>query len=447
MRLSTFHEIFWPHGPEDDILYVARKRLLVVLAVTTGLLGVTSALISFHNTLTSYPIQTVVGLFGPALCLAAPFLLYWTGRLNLIAAGVISLIYILILVPALSMGGAANPVMLYMAGLPVLATFLIGYRAGIVTAALTIASIVTLFGFREALPDLPAGFDASDAAQWNTITLSFLIIAIAVFAAVFQAEMDTVNKRLDAARRAANAGNEAKSQFLANMSHEIRTPMNGVLGMTSLLKLSQLTEPQRKQVEIIEQSGEMLMRLLNEILDMSKIEAGMLELESIAFDLRDVVEQVTELHQANAQKKGLRLTAAIEDGVALEYEGDPMRIGQVLNNLISNAVKFTEAGEISLRARQEGESIAFDVIDSGVGIPAETLDKLFEPFTQADSSTTRQYGGTGLGLSISRHLCDLMGGDLRAVSVPGQGSTFTAVLPLTELAGAIDDPASDNRAA
>ncbi|WP_421790364.1 sensor histidine kinase [Hyphobacterium sp.] len=447
MRLSNLYEIFWPRGHEDDVLFVARKRLLVALAMTTGLLGTASALISFQDMINDFPLQTWVGLIGPALCVAAPFLLHSTGRLNTISAGVIALIYVLILVPALSLGGAANPVMLYMAGLPVLATFLIGYRAGIVTAAVTIVSIVSLFAFRDVLPTLPAGFDAAEAARWNTITLSFLIIAIAAFAAVFQAEMEAVNKRLDAARKAANAGNEAKSQFLATMSHEIRTPMNGVLGMTSLLQMSELTGPQRQQVEIIHESGEMLMRLLNEILDMSKIEAGMLELESIAFDLRDVVEQVTELHQPNAARKGLHLSAEIEDGLTLDFEGDPMRIGQVLNNLISNAVKFTAAGTVTLTVRDEDGRIAFDVSDTGVGIQADKLHKLFEPFTQADASTTRQYGGTGLGLSISRHLCDLMGGDLRAVSAPGQGSTFTAVLPLTRLSEAIDDQAADTRAA
>jgi PAS domain S-box-containing protein len=234
--------------------------------------------------------------------------------------------------------------------------------------------------------------------------------------------------------------NTAKSTFLATMSHEIRTPLNGVLGMTQSMEAGDLDTDQRSRLKIIRQSGEALLTILNDFLDLSKIEAGKLEIEEIAFDLEAVAESALAPFSAIAQAKGvrLRLDAAPARGA---YLGDPTRLRQILYNLTSNALKFTARGEISLSARPiPAGGFEVRVADTGIGIPAEKLASLFDSFTQVDASTARKFGGTGLGLSICRRLADLMGGAITVESVIGKGSTFTVTLPLTRLGDALDEP-------
>jgi len=236
--------------------------------------------------------------------------------------------------------------------------------------------------------------------------------------------------RLEEARNAAEAASRAKSSFLANMSHEIRTPLNGVLGMAQALDARDLAEEERHMISTIRESSQTLMTILNDVLDLSKIEAGKLELSPDDCDLRPVICQVQKLFTPNAEAKGLRLSLEIDANLPERLSFDANRLQQCLANLVSNAIKFTESGSVSIAVAGEQTragcwTIHTRVTDTGIGLSRKASARLFEAFNQADNSTTRRFGGTGLGLAIARELARLMGGDITVESEPGKGSTFT----------------------
>ena len=260
--------------------------------------------------------------------------------------------------------------------------------------------------------------------------------------------------QLEAAIESETVANRAKSEFLANMSHEIRTPMNGVLGMAELLQKTDLSHKQRRYTKVIQESGELLLSIINDILDFSKIEAGKLELESIPFDLKDLIRDVVRMLSSSASAKGLELNICIPDEARLNLKGDPTRIRQVLTNLVANGIKFTENGKVIVRATIINENdrqvtLQVAVEDTGIGIGPEVQQQLFKPFSQADGSTTRKYGGTGLGLAISSELVSRMGGVLECDSEPGKGSNFFFTLQLELVSEAesekyLSDPVGKN---
>ncbi|MBK7827004.1 response regulator [Nannocystis sp.] len=254
-------------------------------------------------------------------------------------------------------------------------------------------------------------------------------------------ERKLVEAELKQARAVAESASRTKSDFLASMSHEIRTPMNAIMGIADLLAKTRLTPEQDKYVQIFRRAGDNLLNLINDILDLSKVEASQLELERTGFSLVDLLEKVTEMVAVRAHEKRLTLICEIAPDVPTELVGDPTRLRQVLLNLVGNAIKFTESGEVSLHVMPDADSsvptaLRFTVSDTGIGIPGEKLSRVFERFMQADSSTTRRFGGSGLGLTISRRLVELMGGRIWVESVVNQGSVFSFAVPFEIWAGA-----------
>ena len=276
---------------------------------------------------------------------------------------------------------------------------------------------------------------------WLSVTALMSLGLLFHFFRAARQQLAASRDALRAARRqaqdrgqAAEEANAAKSSFLAIMSHEIRTPLNGVLGMAQAMAADELAPVQRERLDVVRQSGEALLAILNDVLDLSKIEAGRFELENIVFDLSDLAKGAHSAFTALANKKGISFALTIDPDAQGAYVGDPTRVRQILYNLISNALKFTDHGEVRVSVRRDVGMLAIIVSDTGLGIAPDRLSTLFEKFVQADASTTRKFGGTGLGLAICRELASLMGGSIRAESTLGHGARFIVGLPLERAA-------------
>jgi signal transduction histidine kinase/ActR/RegA family two-component response regulator len=327
---------------------------------------------------------------------------------------------------------------------------LMAFRAGptwVLGAVLTVslvASALTVHGYGPLFSMAPSNQILKQSVLQQFL-LSLFICAVPVNNAL--GDMGRSAQRLRRihatareARRAAVAANLAKSQFIANVSHEIRTPLNGVLGMAQILAADNLTATQRQRVDIIHSSDEVLLGILNDVLDFSKIEAGKLDLEATPFDPAKIAGDVQAAFSAVAKSKNLELVLRLEGARLGERRlGDPTRVRQIISNLVSNALKFTEVGEVRVLVSCLDEGVVISVRDTGIGIPQDKLPKLFGQFEQVDASTTRRFGGTGLGLSICHELCRQMGGRIDAESQFGTGSTFTVHLPLRRVS-ALEGP-------
>ena len=398
---------------------------LLQLKLSGGPLAVFLAI--FASTSVGYGVSTPVALLLTAHPLRVPH--DW--RMASRKSGILGLYTVLVF---LSFWQVGTPLMFLipfgLIGVAFTCDFASVATAVLITAIVSI--LLTLMGHG------PVSAFSHSLAQRNLMLQVFLgvVTGAALPVGALMAEHARLKDRLIAARVEAEAASEAKTTFLATISHEIRTPLNGVLGMAQAMAQDDLSSAQRERIEILQSSGEALVSLLNEVLDLSKIEAGMLTLESIDFDLGRLLSTTLQSYEAIAGHKELTLEMDVGEAGGV-YRGDPTRVRQIVSNLVSNALKFTTLGGVRVIAATHGDGLSITVSDTGVGIPADKLDDLFQKFRQADASTTRRFGGTGLGLSICRELADLMGGSIDVRSRDGEGSEFVVRLPLLREAGEV----------
>ena len=420
--MSILKSAYWPETDTFDFISVSQKRVFSALCVTIGFLGALSGSISAPVNFSHGALFAICAIMVPILIGLTPLLVFKFKRLKAFALSIIAILYAHLLNTALGGGGAHIEASFYLPAIPILATILVGLRAGV---GATFLVAVTYLWLQPAY-----------LSFWTTLPLIILTIGLMITVGVFQGEINQVTKILSSARERAEAGNKAKSAFLANMSHEIRTPMNGVLGLCQALSHTPLNDEQRSLLKIIDQSGEALTALLNDILDLSKIETDKLTIKTAPYEPVALIESIKSLYAHNAAEKNVELHCAYGNDVNVKATGDAIRIRQVLCNLVSNALKFTNSGAVTISLQNrpakngEGEELVFSVEDTGVGMDPQKAKEVFMPFVQGDDSLTRATGGTGLGLAISRELVTMMGGWIDVETAPGQGSRFSFAVPL-----------------
>lgn len=434
MSRSAVSHFLWPPVIDSNYLDAARRRCLVILSIAAAFTGLISGLRNFEASFAMYPLQTAIAIIIPLIFLTCPLLIARTNNFRAIAIFYLTLAFVGMLMVPLMAGGMFSRATFFMLPWVVLVTLFLGWKEGIVAAVIVFTAYVALHLMHAAI--LPSVYDISAdmISQWLLIGLSLTLLMLTVGAAIFQREMERAAVKLSEARVEADKANRAKSEFLAKMSHEIRTPMNGVLGMAEMLETTALTDQQKLYARTISASGQSLLTIINDILDLSKIEAGHISLESKPFALERFFEDIAALFLAQVERKGVAFVVDCEPSLPDAVCGDAGRIRQIVINLVGNALKFTDAGHIKIdvsgETRDDHVNLQIAVEDTGIGIPADKLEDVFDKFEQVESLTTRRFDGAGLGLAISRQLANAMGGALNVQSVYGEGCRFTLAVTL-----------------
>ncbi len=425
------------------------QHLIVLLHVTVGPVY----LVIF----TGLGLHYAVGVLVLTIMGAVAGLLLFTRRGKAHMGGVIVSVgfFFTITTALVARGGMTSNSAAWLLLAPVLAFMMVGPRHGVHIAASTAAVFVGLWGIEQAGVSMPPGLPA-DAAHIMLVidypTVAGVIAALLwVQAGVWDrviAQLDDSNTKLrdevverERAERSAMDAARARYTFLATMSHEIRTPLNGVLGLTEVLLDTELDKDQLQLASTVRDSGQLLRALLDDVLDFSKIDSGRLEIEAVPINVHRLCEEVVDLWRGPAQERNLKLQSVPEPDAPKWILGDPTKLKQVLGNLVSNAIKFTDHGHVHIVVRS-GTQLRLEVQDTGIGVDPSTAEHIFEPFRQADSTTTRRYGGTGLGLAICRRLAEAMQGQLTVRSTPGEGASFCLTLPLVEAQPEVQQEAS-----
>ncbi|RKR00329.1 ATP-binding protein [Maricaulis maris] len=440
--------------PQIDFDFAVKSRIAVAYTAIFTLMGLVNASV-LTFILDGRPGMAELGLASAALAATVGFTGLRLRRPNLTILVMITLASIVLFAAAWANRGSFPPATLYLPGIVLGAYIAWGARAALFAVLPLTAYFSLILATAEYSSTGPLGFRPTELLNMLIATGALSCVWIVLFGSSFrsattdaQAALTEANKQLETALISAQQANRAKSDFIANMSHEVRTPLNGVLGMTNVLQADEsLSDEHRRSLDLIDDSGKALLELLNDILDLSKIEADALELETREFDLSALVRNTTDHWRPQAEAKGVALTVNNQLGEPAFVSGDPIRLRQVINNLLGNAVKFTHTGRISVSLATVGEvrdgktRIRFAVRDTGIGIPGNKQDAIFDPFKQVDASVTRSYGGTGLGLAICRRLVAKMDGKITLSSKMGRGSTFTVDVPMERVVASEPDVA------
>jgi signal transduction histidine kinase/CheY-like chemotaxis protein len=452
-RLLALVDRFIPgqahHNPEE----LSRARILIGFA---GLLATPGFGLAGGYLAAGYYVVGGAVTLGAVLVCVVPFLVRARGATGLAAHWLLGVFSSILVLVCIAMGGLDPYTIMWMPLVPLAAVLMSGGRASAIWTGIVCLQVTALFILRAAgirffeTQQSPLILDL--AGVWIILGMTF------GFAVLYERMNKRSRAKLAEAMKTAQEANAAKSAFLANISHELRTPMNGVIGMSEALQATLLDEEQREHARTLQMCSETLLSLINDVLDFSKIEAKKLQLEEIVFSLKKNIQDTAAVFARQAEQKALELEVELDPRVPEEVCGDPTRLRQVLYNLLGNAIKFTERGSVRLsvelvRAETNAALIKIGVHDTGIGIPAEHHAHLFQPFSQADASTTRRFGGTGLGLAIARQIVEAMGGKIAVASTEGQGSTFelelmfrTAALPVAKPILSKSTGAEENRA-
>ncbi len=431
--------------------------MVVSVSATAMILGPAYVAVFWYF---GYTLMTICATLTSVALLTTPIVLRQS-RSVVLAGNLLSLwLFAAVTLYSFSMGGLGAPGTLWHCSFPIVGFALASFRSGVFWTSAAIIEIVVLFATQRAGWLRPPVSLSEESLQWIGLSSDLgLVLIILVFTLAFESQKNAALERLSAANRELEKANEevreasrAKSEFLANMSHEIRTPMNGVLGMARRLTKSELAPEDERVAGIIRRSAQALLAILDDVLDLSKVEAGQLTVEKGPTDPRSLIDDTVELLSGAARDKNITLTTEIDDTACRMIESDPVRLRQVLVNLVANAVKFTEVGGVDIRlvssparGSETQPRVRFEVTDSGIGIAKEHQATIFDVFTQADASTTRRFGGTGLGLAISARLVELLGGAIGVDSDLGRGSTFWFEVPGDDPTSAEIEAAQDSR--